>query len=63
MENSFDFCNDQPGRIIAILLIAPILLFKGYTYKDTFIMVFAIILFIWDFYWLTFTKPNIYIPT
>ena len=57
----FEFCNDQPGRVIAVLIIAPILFMKGYDYNDKFIMMFSIILFIWDFYWLAFTKPNVYI--
>ena len=48
--------TDQPGRVLAVFVIAPILLYKGMKYKDYFILLFAIILFLWDLYWLL-TKP------
>jgi len=48
--------NDQLGRLIAVFIIAPILLVKGLYYKDTFIQIFALLLFIWDLYWLL-TQP------
>ena len=48
--------TDQPGRILAVFVIAPILLYKGYIYQDKFIIAFAVILFFWDLYWL-FTQP------
>jgi hypothetical protein len=54
----FSFCNDQPGRLIAVFLIAPILFLKGINYDDLFIFCFAIILFLWDLYYIIFTKPN-----
>ena len=44
--------TDQPGRFLAVFIISPILLYKGYQYRDWFIMSFAIILFLWDLYWL-----------
>lgn len=54
----FIFCNDQPGRLLAVFIIAPILLYKGIFYNDIFIIIFAIILFIWDLYHILYTKPN-----
>ena len=30
--------------------------------KDAIVMAIAIVLFLCEFYWMTFTKPKIYIP-
>ena len=46
--------QDQPGRIFAITVFAPLLIYKGYQYKDNFLIFFGILLFIWDLYWLLF---------
>lgn len=45
--------TDQPGRVLAVFVFAPILMYKAYAYKDKFIAVFAILLFLWDLFWLT----------
>ena len=50
--------TDQPGRILAVFFIAPILAFKGLKYDDWFIFVFALILFAWDLYWLVACPPK-----
>ena len=49
--------TDQPGRIIAVFVISPILLYKGWQYNDWFIILFAIVLFVWDLYWLFMKEP------
>jgi hypothetical protein len=56
-----NFCNDQPGRFMAVFLFGPILLYKSMVYNDYFIFIFAIILILWDFYHILNSKPNIYI--
>jgi hypothetical protein len=58
MNNSFEFCNDQPGRLLAVFIIAPILMIKGLHYNDYFIISFSLILFIWDLYHIIYSKPN-----
>jgi len=58
MSNSFEFCNDQPGRLLAVFIIAPILMIKGLHYNDYFIISFSVILFIWDLYHIIYSKPN-----
>jgi len=50
--------TDQPGRIIAVFIISPILLYKSHKYKDWFIFIFSIILFSWDLYWLVCEPPK-----
>jgi hypothetical protein len=44
--------TDQPGRIVAVCIVSPILAHKGYTYDDVFIKAFAVLLFSWDLWWL-----------
>lgn len=53
-----EFCNDQPGRFVAIFIISPMLLYKGYNYNDIYLILLAIILFFWDTYWIVTSKPN-----
>jgi hypothetical protein len=51
--------SDQPGRIIAVFFVAPILLYKSHKYRDISIFFFSIILFSWDMYWLICEPPRI----
>ena len=57
--NTFEFCNDQPGRLLAVFLFAPILIYKGHKYSDNFLILFGLLLFLWDLYHILYTKPNI----
>jgi hypothetical protein len=50
--------TDQPGRIIAVLYVSPVLAYKGYIYDDTFIKMFALVLFLWDLWWLIVEPPR-----
>jgi hypothetical protein len=49
--------TDQPGRIAAIGLASPLLLYKGFIYNDNLLKIFAYLLFFWDLYWLMFKDP------
>ena len=52
--------NDQPGRIFAVLVFAPILLYKGFvTYKYDYSLIFlGTILFLWDLFWIVYAHPR-----
>ena len=50
--------SDQPGRIVAIFVISPILAIKAVKYEDWFIFIFALILFGWDLYWILTCPPK-----
>ena len=52
----FDAISEQPGRLLAVFVFAPLILYKGIMYSDWFLIAFAILLFAWDMYWLAF-KP------
>jgi hypothetical protein len=51
--------TDQPGRIFAVFVIAPIIAYKGYIYNDLFLVIFSILLLIWDSYWLLYKEPKV----
>ena len=36
------------ARILAVVVIAPYLIFKGYKTKDYYIMIIGLMIFIWD---------------
>ena len=56
--------TDQPGRIFAIFIFAPFLIYKGYIYKDCTLILLGTLLFIWDLYWILNHPPkNIIIDT
>ena len=48
---------DQPGRILAVTIFAPIVIYKSIVFKDKFLLFFGILLFIWDLYWILCKKP------
>jgi hypothetical protein len=50
--------TDQPGRVVAVFVVAPILARKGIEYDDAFIKAFAAVLFAWDLYWLLARPPR-----
>ena len=50
--------TDQPGRVLAVFVIAPTLAKKGIDYNDIFITVFSITLFTWDLFWLIAKPPR-----
>lgn len=51
--------TDQPGRYMAVFGFAPILFYKSIKYKDRFIGTFAVVLFLWDLYWIVNEEPKV----
>ena len=55
--------SEQPGRLIAVLIFAPLLIYKGYNYEDYYLIIFGILLFIWDLFWIiTYPAKKVEIP-
>ena len=50
--------TDQPGRVVAVFVVSPILARKGFEYDDAFIKAFAAALFVWDLAWLLLAPPK-----
>ena len=44
--------TDQPGRVVAVFVVSPVLAVKGARYDDAFITAFSVALFAWDLWWL-----------
>ena len=51
--------TDQPGRVFAILIFSPLLIYKGITYEDITLILLGILLFLWDLYWIMNYPPKI----
>ena len=52
--------SDQPGRVCAVCIVAPMLIHKGIGYNDKPIIWFGVILFLWDLFWLIFADAKKY---
>lgn len=50
--------TDQPGRVLAVLVFGPLLIFKGRALGDLFIFWFGVLLVVWDLYWLLYRAPR-----
>lgn len=49
--------TDQPGRVFAVVIFGPLLIYKGYKYKDIILIALGLVLILWDLYWLVFKDP------
>jgi hypothetical protein len=54
----YNYSNEQPGRLVSLILFAPILLYKGYKYDDIFLIFCSLLLFIWDLYYIINRKSS-----
>ena len=50
--------SDQPGRFLAVFVFAPFIIYKGNIYKDNYLIMFGILLFCWDLYWIINHPPK-----
>lgn len=49
--------TDQPIRVLAVFVLAPILVYKGIGYGDWFIIAYGIALFAWDLFCILYKAP------
>ena len=50
--------TDQIGRYFAVLIFAPLLVYKGQIYGDDELVGLGVLLFVWDLYWMLFREPK-----
>lgn len=50
--------SEQPGRIFAILLFAPYLIYCGIKYKNYLLFFLGIIFIIYELFWVIFFHPK-----
>ena len=53
--------SDLPGRLLAILVLAPYLIYKGYLVKDNILIFLGIVSGLYELLWIINFKPNIQI--
>ena len=51
-------CNDQPGRVFAIFVLAPYILNRGLLYKDDTLIVVGIFFAIYEIFWIACAAPR-----
>ena len=52
--------NDEIGKIIAVFIISPILIYKGLIYNDLTLGLLGLMLFLYDSYWIYKSKTHNY---
>jgi hypothetical protein len=50
--------TDQPGRVLAVFVFGPLIIYKGFVYKDAFLYFFGVLLILWDLFWVLDHKPK-----
>lgn len=50
--------TDQPGRVFAVIVFAPYLVYRGLAHRDTLIIVFGVVLFLYEMFWLLSRPPK-----
>ena len=49
--------SEQPGRLAAVFVFAPMLYHKAMKYQDNHLLILSVLLFAWDGMWL-FAEPK-----
>ena len=44
--------NDEIGKLIATLIIGPIMIYKGFIYNDLLLGILGLLLLVYDGYWI-----------
>ena len=50
--------TEQPGRLIAIFIIGPYLLYKGSIFNDKLLLILGIIFIIYELFWVIMYDPK-----
>jgi membrane-bound ClpP family serine protease len=50
--------SEQPGRIFAIIFLAPYLIYCGYNYNNLILIIIGIVFFFYEIFWVIFYKPK-----
>ena len=50
--------TDQYGRLFAVFIFSPYLVYCGYKYNDYILLLLGIILFIYECLWIYFSGPQ-----
>ena len=53
--------TDQYGRIFAVLVFAPYLIYSGYKYNDKILSILGLILFVYELFWICNKDLKLYI--
>ncbi len=51
--------SEQPGRIFAILIVGPYLIYKGYQFEDNIMVYLGILFILYELFWVINYEPKI----
>ena len=51
--------SDLAGRLLAILILGPYLIYKGYIIKDNILIFLGVVSLLYELLWVLNIKPNI----
>lgn len=51
--------TDQPGRVFAVIVFAPYLVYRGIVYRDKLLTILGAALFLYEMFWLLSKPPKI----
>ena len=51
---------EQPGRVFGALIFSPYLFYKGWVYGDESLLVWSVLLFIYELCWICYYDPEKY---
>ena len=57
-----DKLTDQPGRVLAVVFVAPYLAYRGLRCGDPLLVAIGAALFAWDLFWLLCRAPCGLVP-
>lgn len=50
--------SEQPGRIVAILIVGPFLVYKGVTFNDITLYGLGILFILYEVFWVLYYEPK-----
>ena len=50
--------SEQPGRIFAICILSPYLIYKGYKFNDSILIIVGILFIFYECFWVLNYRPN-----
>jgi len=50
--------SEQPGRVFAIIIVGPFLIYKGCKYKDNILKILGILFIIYELFWIVNYNPK-----
>jgi len=51
--------TDKYGRLFGVLILSPYLVYCGYIYNNNILLIFGVLLFIYELFWICNSGPQV----